>query len=88
LPDLGPLRGLRPGLRAIAIAGPGEAGPGALADSAGFVRQRYGGVPGTTYLIRPDAHVAARFERFDIAALGQALRRAIGQSDLAEREAA
>src|SRR5262249_45613741 len=34
----------------------------------GLVRQRYDGKPGTTYLIRPDRYVAARWRAFDAAA--------------------
>jgi 3-(3-hydroxy-phenyl)propionate hydroxylase len=45
-------------------------------DAEGLVRERYDGAPGTTYLIRPDQHVAARWRRFDEAALRTALARA------------
>jgi 3-(3-hydroxy-phenyl)propionate hydroxylase len=41
------------------------------------VGQRYDGQPGTVYLIRPDQHVAARWRRFDAAAVRAALQRAL-----------
>ncbi|MDO8972913.1 FAD-dependent oxidoreductase [Reyranella sp.] len=44
----------------------------------GLARQRYDGRPGTTYLIRPDRYVAARWRRFDAAAIAAAIRRATG----------
>lgn len=36
-----------------------------LVDAQGLLAQRYDGQPGTTYLIRPDHHVAARWRAFD-----------------------
>jgi 3-(3-hydroxy-phenyl)propionate hydroxylase len=38
---------------------------------------RYDGQPGTTYLIRPDQHVAARWRDFDPAKIQKALARAV-----------
>jgi len=46
-------------------------------DRDGSVARRYG--PGSTYLIRPDQVVAARWRRFDAAAVEAALRRALGR---------
>ncbi|MEE4120861.1 MAG: FAD-dependent oxidoreductase [Paracoccaceae bacterium] len=44
-------------------------------DPEGHLRARYlGQAASAVYLIRPDQHVAARFEMFDAAALGRALR--------------
>ncbi len=48
-----------------------------LVDCQGLVAQRYDGQPGTVYLIRPDQHVAARWRRFDAAAVRAALQRAL-----------
>jgi 3-(3-hydroxy-phenyl)propionate hydroxylase len=48
-----------------------------LLDTRGLVAQRYDGQPGTVYLIRPDQHVAARWRRFDAAAVRSALQRAL-----------
>jgi 3-(3-hydroxy-phenyl)propionate hydroxylase len=48
----------------------------ALGDPDGLARARYGGVPGVTYLIRPDQHVAARFPRFEPEGVRRALARA------------
>ena len=48
-----------------------------IEDAEGLLAARYDARPGTTYLIRPDQHVAARWRRFDAAAIRQALARAI-----------
>ncbi len=55
--------------------------PGALVDSAGLLAARLGGRAGTTYLLRPDQVVAARWRRFDPAALCTARDRALGRLD-------
>lgn len=47
-----------------------------IVDTKGLVAARYDGVPGTTYLIRPDQHVAARWRRFDASAIARAIARA------------
>lgn len=52
---------------------------GAVEDTKGLVAERYDGKPGTTYLIRPDQHVAARWRTFDPAKVSAALDRAIGK---------
>jgi len=44
----------------------------------GLARQRYDGRAGTTYLIRPDRYVAARWRRFDAARVAAAVARAMG----------
>ncbi|NNM71102.1 FAD-dependent oxidoreductase [Enterovirga aerilata] len=49
-----------------------------LADPDGLARVRYAAEPGTTYLIRPDQHVAARFKSFDPGGIALALERAGG----------
>jgi 3-(3-hydroxy-phenyl)propionate hydroxylase len=76
--DLRGLGNLRPELRLVHVNGrPDAATAGAvLGDPEGLARARYGGAPGVTYLIRPDQHVAARFARYDPAAVGRALARA------------
>jgi 3-(3-hydroxy-phenyl)propionate hydroxylase len=77
--DLRGLGNLRPELRLVHIDGMARTGAAGtlLGDPAGLARSRYGGAPGVTYLIRPDQHVAARFARYDPAAVGHALARAI-----------
>jgi 3-(3-hydroxy-phenyl)propionate hydroxylase len=48
-------------------------------DADGLLAQRYDARPGTTYLIRPDRYVAARWRRFDATAIAVAHRRAMGK---------
>jgi len=50
-------------------------------DKDGLLTTRYDGADGTVYLIRPDAHVAARFRAFDPAKITAALARATGQKE-------
>ena len=45
-----------------------------------ILTERYDGQPGTTYLIRPDQHVAARWRQFDEDKVRTALARATGQA--------
>ncbi|MCA0300795.1 MAG: FAD-dependent oxidoreductase [Proteobacteria bacterium] len=45
----------------------------------GVARQRYEARAGTTYLLRPDRYVAARWRTFDAAAIGRAVARAAGK---------
>jgi 3-(3-hydroxy-phenyl)propionate hydroxylase len=49
-----------------------------LSDPEGLAAARYDAEPGTTYLLRPDGYVAARFRRPTPAALNAALARAAG----------
>ena len=51
---------------------------GALHDIAGVARERYAAEPGTTLLLRPDQHVAARWHQYDAASIAAALVRARG----------
>ena len=61
---------------------PGKAGGGIplLVDGKGIAAQRYDARPGTTYLLRPDQHVAARWRRFDANRIAAALARATANS--------
>lgn len=47
-------------------------------ECSGLAARRYDARPGTTYLIRPDRYVAARWRRYDPAAVQAALERASG----------
>ncbi|TPG49527.1 FAD-dependent oxidoreductase [Roseomonas nepalensis] len=60
-----------PPLRVLAVT--------AAADAEGLAARRYDARPGTTYLIRPDQHVCARWRRFDPEAVRAALDRATGR---------
>ncbi|WP_339758550.1 FAD-dependent oxidoreductase [uncultured Hoeflea sp.] len=49
-------------------------------DADGYLKQRYlGEADAAVYLIRPDQHVAARWDHYDEAAVRAALRKAIGR---------
>jgi 3-(3-hydroxy-phenyl)propionate hydroxylase len=50
-----------------------------LVDAQGLVAKRYDAQPGTTYLLRPDQHVLARWRSLDSAQLQAAMARALGQ---------
>jgi len=54
-------------------------GANGIRDIKGLAAQRYGAANGTTYLIRPDQYVAARWRNFDAAAIAAALHRATGR---------
>ncbi|MCZ2133941.1 MAG: FAD-dependent oxidoreductase [Burkholderiales bacterium] len=66
------------GVQPIVVTPGTAAAPGILTlrDSNGRFAQRYDASDGTVYLARPDQHVAARWRRFDAAAIAAALRRA------------
>jgi 3-(3-hydroxy-phenyl)propionate hydroxylase len=49
-----------------------------IVDTQGLVAKRYDAKPGTTYLLRPDQHVVARWRMLDNTQLQAALSRAIG----------
>lgn len=66
-----------------AHAGSAPAGFTVLHDRDGLVAQRLDARPGTCYLMRPDQHVAARWRRFDVAAVRSALARATAQDRVA-----
>jgi 3-(3-hydroxy-phenyl)propionate hydroxylase len=66
-----------PGI-AVQVKTVGAAGSEAdIVDRDGLVAARYGAQAGTTYLIRPDQHVAARWKRFDADQIQGALARCL-----------
>jgi 3-(3-hydroxy-phenyl)propionate hydroxylase len=50
-----------------------------VVDTQGLVAKRYDAKPGTTYLLRPDQHVLARWRNLDSTQLQAAMARALGQ---------
>ena len=56
----------------------GESLPRIVELSGGLVTARYDARPGTTYLVRPDGHVCARWRRFDPVLIAAAQGRACG----------
>lgn len=50
-----------------------------LVDAQGWMAKRYDAKPGTTYLLRPDQHVLARWRSLDSDCLQAAMTRALGQ---------
>lgn len=48
-----------------------------IIDTKGLVKSRYDAQPGTVYLIRPDQHVAARWRKFDVNAVENAIKRVL-----------
>lgn len=51
-----------------------------VADRQGCLAKRYDAQPGTTYLIRPDQHIAARWRAFHADAVTAAVKRATGHA--------
>ncbi len=70
------------GVEPIVLAQRGQAPAGlkTLLDSKGRLAQRYDLKPGTTYLARPDQHVAARWRGLDAARVKAAVARATGNA--------
>ena len=62
----------------VAPRGRAPGGIATLIDRAGRVTERYDLRAGTTYLLRPDQHVAARWRQLDGERLRIALARATG----------
>lgn len=60
---------------------PDEPGRVLLSDHAGWAARRYGAAGGAVYLLRPDQHVAARWQRWQDADLYGALMRALGREE-------
>ncbi|MGF3023157.1 FAD-dependent oxidoreductase [Methylobacterium aquaticum] len=89
-PDRARLSGLVPGLRCIVVGEGPPALPGVevLRDPHGVAGRRYAAGSCAAYLIRPDAHVAARFATIDAEEVAGALARASGRSGLTIEEAA
>lgn len=73
----------RIGVRAVVVAQKGTAPQGlpTLIDAQGAVAQRYDLQEGTTYLVRPDQHVAARWRALDVAKVRAAVARATGNAE-------
>ena len=70
---LGPLDGHGLDVKVITLQVPGAD----LHDTDGLLASRYDLQPGTTYLLRPDQHVCARWRRADADRIGAAIRNAL-----------
>lgn len=66
-----------PEVRVLRVAAQ-AAGDDTVADPHGRIRQAYGASEGSVYLLRPDGHVAGRWQAPDPAAVRGALQRALG----------
>jgi 3-(3-hydroxy-phenyl)propionate hydroxylase len=74
--------GLGPEFTLLGFGEPAPAAPALTSltvECSGLAAKRYDARPGTTYLIRPDRYIAARWRRYDGGAVAAALRRATGQ---------
>lgn len=89
-PNLAAIGAAHPDLRVVVVSPRAQDMPGAttLVDVEGLARSRYTGGPDMGCLIRPDAHVAARFPDLSVSAITDALARAAGQTLLQARNAA
>lgn len=68
---------LPPGLDFVIVGAGAEPVPGRrIEDPHAWLRRRYDGLPGTTYLIRPDQHVAARWREPELPRIAAAWARA------------
>ena len=74
----------QPPLTVLAIAPPDASTPAALVDSDGAIARRYDLRPGTVVLLRPDAHVCARWRRPTAAQLRAAIARIFDPTGSAE----
>lgn len=67
-----------PDVKVLLIDAPSMGQAQGIQDSEGVLHERLGLQPETTYLIRPDQHIAARWRQLDIDKVQQAMRRALG----------
>lgn len=62
-----------------------QVGPNVIRDDSGELWKAFGAASGTTYLVRPDHNVAARWKTFDAEAVRNAVHRAAGSSGVASK---
>jgi 3-(3-hydroxy-phenyl)propionate hydroxylase len=78
-----PLRAIAPPIKpTLLIVAPSPLdipGMNVIVDPQGLVAKRYDAQPGTTYLLRPDQHVLARWRTLNTERLQAAMARALGQ---------
>ncbi len=68
-----------PDLQHLVITAQGCASPGLWEDCEGLFQARYGAVPGSYTLVRPDQHVVASWPKLDGAAVARARAQALAQ---------
>jgi len=64
--------------RTVQVGGGARTDCAVILDKTGLVAQRYDAQPGTSYLLRPDQHVCARWRTFGANAVRDAIARATG----------
>lgn len=72
-------------LTVLPAEGPDGGGSHVVRDRHHTAARRYAGRPGTTYLFRPDQHVAGRWDHYDPATIAAALARATAQLEESAR---
>jgi 3-(3-hydroxy-phenyl)propionate hydroxylase len=79
--DVAALRARPVPVHVVQVGGDPVPGARRVGDPEGLCASRYAARPGTCYLLRPDQHVAARWRRYDRAAVDAAVARAMHRGE-------